>query len=149
MDEYVEKSIEGRKMAFTNSYELTNEYKDKVKDLFVKIEELGKKCSDVMDFEDKFTASSLNEEYNNLFTEISTHCKPIIPETYSDSNVKSDKEYLKDEVLGEAKYIAKDLTMPARRKAREEFDKKMRDTPLGKIEQISNTASVFRRLFKK
>ncbi len=39
--------------------------------------------------------------------------------------------------------------MPARRKAREAFDKKMRDTPLGKIEQASNTASVLGRLFKK
>lgn len=149
MDEYIKQSIEGRKMAFTNSYELTSEYEDKVKKLFVKIEKLGMKCSDVMDFEKKFMASSLNEEYTNLFTEISTHCKPIILKNYSDSNVKSDKEYLKDEILSEVKYIAKDLTMPVRRKEREEFDKKMRDTPLGKIEQASNTINVFRRLFKK
>ena len=36
-----------------------------------------------------------------------------------------------------------------RRKAREKFDAKMRDTPLGKVEQASNTLNVFRRLFKK
>lgn len=148
MNEYVKGSIDGRKIAFTNSYELTSEYEKKVNDLFKKIEDFGKECNDVMDFETKFATSSLNEEYTNLFTEIAANCKPIIQEV-SNENVKSDKEYLMDEVASEAKYIAKNLTMPARRRAREEFDKKMRDTPLGKIEQISNTASVFKRIFKK
>lgn len=149
MNEYIKQSIDSRRIAFTNSYELTEEFQQKINELFEKIEELGKKCNDVMDFEKKFAASSLNKEYTNLFTEIATNCKPIIPETIFDTNIKSDKEYLKDEVLSEAKYLAKDITMPARRKAREEFDKKLRDTPLGKIEQASNTISVFRRMFKK
>ena len=149
MNEYIKQSIEGRKIAFTNSYELTSELKEKTDNLFKKIEELGKSCNDVMDFEIKFTSSPLNIEYNNLFTEIATTCKPIIPDTTIDSSVKSDKEYLASEVKSEAKYIINDITMPARRKAREEFDKKMRDTPLGKMEQMSNTVGVFRRLFKK
>ena len=148
MNEYVKQSIEGRKMAFNNSYELNDVYKKKVDELFKRIDEFGKDCSDAMDFETKFMASSLNKEYNDLFTEIATNCKCIIPKPV-EREVKSDKEQLRDEVISDAKYIAKDLTLPARRAAREAFDKKMRDTPLGKIEQARNTASILGRLFKK
>ena len=149
MNEYVKGSIDGRRMAFSSAYELTDVYKKKVDELFKKIEEFGKDCSDAMDFETKFMASPLNTEYTNLFTEVSQKCKYILPPPVERDDIKSDKDELKEEMLSDAKYIAKDLTLPARRKAREEFDKKMRDTPLGKIEQISNTASVFRRIFKK
>ena len=149
MDSVIKQCIEGRKIAFTTSYEITKEYKKKIDDLFIKIEEFGKTCVDAMDFENKFMDSPLNKEYTNLFTEIATNCKPIIKEALRDENIPEDKEYLKQEVVSEAKYIAEDLTMPARRKAREEFDKKMRDTPLGKIEQASNTLWVFKRLFGK
>ena len=148
MNEYVKQSIESRKTAFSTVYELTDVYKKQVEELFKKIEDFGKDCSDAMDFETKFMSSPLNTEYTNLFTEVAQNCKYILPPPV-ETDVKSDKEYLKEEVASEAKYIVEDLTMPARRKAREEFDKKMRDTPLGKIEQIGNTASVFRRILKK
>ena len=148
MNEYVKQSIEGRKTAFSTAYELTDVYKKKVDELFKKIEDFGKGCSDAMDFETKFATSPLNNEYTNLFTEVASNCKYILPQPV-ETDVKSDKEYLKEELASEAKYLLNDLTMPARRKAREEFDKKMRDTPLGKIEQIGNTASVFKRIFNK
>ena len=148
MNEYVKQSIEGRRMAFSSSYELNDIYKKKVDELFKRIEEFGNSCNDAMDFETKFMASPLNTEYNNLFTEIATNCKYILPPPVN-SDVKSDAEYLRDEAISDAKYLAKDLTMPVRRAAREEFDKKMRDTPLGKIEQASNTAWVFKRIFGK
>ncbi len=149
MNEYVKQSIDGRKLAFSSAYELTDTYKKKVDELFKRIEDFGKDCSDAMDFETKFAASPLNKEYTDLFTEVASNCKYILPPPVDNPDVKSDKEYLRDEAISDAKYLAKDLTMPARRAAREEFDKKMRDTPLGKIEQASNTASVFRRLFRK
>ena len=149
MNEYVKQSIEGRKMAFSSAYELTDVYKKKVDELFKRIEDFGKDCTDAMDFESKFAASPLNKEYSDLFTEVASNCKYILPPPVDNPDVKSDKEYLRDEAISDAKYLAKDLTLPARRAAREEFDKKMRDTPLGKIEQASNTASVFRRLFRK
>ena len=148
MNEVIKQSIEGRKMAFSSAYELTDTYKKKVDELFKKIENFGKDCTDAMDFETKFAASPLNKEYTDLFTEVAQNCKYILPPPV-ESDVKSDKQQLKDEILSDARYIAREATLPARRKAREEFDRKMRDTPLGKIEQISNTASVFRRIFKK
>lgn len=149
MDSVVKQSIDGRKMAFSSAYELTDVYKKKVDDLFKKINEFGEKCNDAMDFETKFAASPLNKEYMDLFTEVSQNCKYILPPPVDNPDAKTDAEYYRDEAISDAKYIAKDLTMPARRAAREEFDKKMRDTPLGAIEQASNTAWVFKRMFGK
>ena len=149
MNEYVKQSIDSRKLAFSNAYKLTDKYQKKVDELFNKIEGLGKECNDAMDFETRFSTSPLNQEYIDLFSEIATKCEAITRETVIDPTVKSDKEYLMDEVASDAKYIIDDITMPARRKAREELDNKLRDTPLGKLEQASNTLSVFKRIFKK
>ncbi len=149
MDSIVKQCIDGRKLAFSSAYELTDVYKKKIDELFKRIEDFGNTCKDSMEFETKFASSPLNTEYTNLFTEVSQNCKYILPPPVDNPDVKSDKEQMVDEVLSDAKYIAKDLSMPARRKAREAFDSKMRDTPLGKIEQAKNTASLFGRLFKK
>ena len=118
MNEYVKQSIEGRRLAFSNSYELTDVYKKRVEELFKKIEELGEKASDAMDFETKFASSPLNTEYTNLFTEIATNCKCIIP-INSETEVKSNGEAIMDDVMSDVKYVVEDLSMPARRKARE------------------------------
>ena len=148
MNEYVKGSIDARKEAFSSAYELTDVYQKKVDELFKKIEDFGKNCSDAMDFETKFMASSLNKEYTDLFTEVATNCKYILPPPV-ETEGKSNKKAIADEVASDAKYLAKDLTLPARRKAREAFDSKMRDTPLGKIEQASNTMWMFKRFFGK
>ena len=150
MDQIVKQCIDGRKDAFKLSYEINDKALEKrIDDLFKKIYELGEKCKDSMDFETQFASSPLNKEYTDLFTEIAEKCRPIIHNSEPDHHVKSDKEQMKDEIKSDAKYLVKDLTMPARRAAREEFDKKMRDTPLGKVEQLNNTAWVFKRIFKK
>ena len=150
MNEYVKQSIDGRRLAFSSAYELTDVYKKKVENLFKKIEEFGKNCTDAMDFETKFMASPLNKEYTDLFTEVATNCKYILPPPVEgDIAGHSNKEAIMDEVMSDVKYAVDDITMPARRAAREEFDSKMRDTPLGQIEQARNTAFVFKRLFGK
>ena len=148
MNEFVKQSIDGRKMAFSNSYELSFEYQKKVDELFKKIEELGKKCNDALEFENKFAASSLNMEYTNLFTEIASNCKCIIP-VNNETEVKSNGEVIIDEVKSDLKYAVDDLTMPARRKLRDEIDSKIYDSPLGNIKQAGNTISLFKKIFKK
>ena len=148
MDSVVKQCIDGRKLAFSSAYELTDVYKKKIDELFKRIEEFGETCSDSMNFETKFATSPLNKEYTDLFTEVATNCKYILPPVV-ETEGKNNKQQIAEEVLSDAKYIAKDLTMPARRKAREAFDSKMRDTPLGKIEQASNTMWVVKRLFGK
>lgn len=150
MNEYVKQSIDGRRLAFSSAYELTDVYKKKVENLFKKIEEFGKNCTDAMDFETKFMASPLNKEYTDLFTEVATNCKYILPPPVEGNTAgRSNKEAIMDEIMSDVKYAVDDITMPARRAAREEFDSKMRDTPLGQIEQARNTAFVFKRLFGK
>lgn len=149
MNDIVKQCVDGRKMAFSSAYELTDTYKEKVDELFKRIEDFAKDINDAMEFETNFAASPLNKEYTDLFTEVAANCKYILPPPVDNPDVKSDAEYYRDEAISDAKYIAKDLTMPARRAAREAFDSKMRDTPLGKIEQASNTAWVVKRLFGK
>ena len=72
MDEYIKQSIDARKNAFSAAYEINAEMQKKIDALFVKIEELGTTCKDVTEFEAKFAASPLNQQYMDLFTEIAT-----------------------------------------------------------------------------
>lgn len=74
MDSGVKTSIDARHDAFKNAYELTTDFEAEIEDLFKKIYDFGKTCKDAMDFENKFVASPLNEEYNNLFVKIGTKC---------------------------------------------------------------------------
>ena len=72
MDDIVKASIDSRKSAITNAYELNDKQKNEVNDLFAKIEELGVEAKDAGDFEAKFAASPLNQQYLDLFTKIAT-----------------------------------------------------------------------------
>lgn len=145
MDESIKNSIKARYDAFEISYELTSEMKKEIDDLFDQIEEFGKTCKDAMDFETKFSSSPLNQEYVNMFTKVAKKCKV----KGLDINDESKAKRVAEEVGSEAKYLAKDLTMPARRRARMEFDSKMRNTPLGKIEQANNTFWLFKKIKNK
>ena len=109
MESVVKQCIDGRKLAFSSAYELTDDYKKKIDELFKKIEDFGKDCKDAMDFETKFATSTLNKEYTNLFTEVASNCKYILPASVERDDIKSDREQLKDELLSDAKYLAKDL----------------------------------------
>lgn len=148
MEATVKNTIDARKNAFSSAYVLTDKLSREIDDLFKKIYDFGEQCSDVMDFESKFQSSPLNKEYIDLFTKVAKVCKPI--EYNSDGEVvtKSKGEKIAEEIESDAKYIYDDITMPARRKAREEFDSKMRNTPLGKVEQATNMFHLFKR-FKK
>ena len=70
MDSVVKSCIDGRRMVFSSAYELTDVYQKKVDELFKRIEDFGKDCTDAMDFETKFASSPLNKEYTDLFTYI-------------------------------------------------------------------------------
>ena len=105
MNDLVKNSIDSRKTAILNSYDITDQtLLGKIEDLFNRINELGDGCSEIMDFENKFAASELNQEYIQLFTEIATKCTPIIRQTEEPRHVKSDGEYIKDEIASEIRY---------------------------------------------
>ena len=147
MDESVKNSIKSRYDAFEISYELTDSIKKEVDALFDKIYDFGKTCKDAMDFETKFASNPLNQEYINMFTKVASKCKAkTIAHTENNVTGKSTGEAIMEDIGSDAKYLADDLTMPARRRARMEMDSKLRSTPLGKIEQANNTFWLFKKI---
>ena len=147
MDSIVKQSIESRKNAFFNAYEINDKkYLDMVDDLFNRINEFGEACTDVSDFETKFASSDLNQEYIDLFTMIATNCKMIEHEKEYDQN-KTNPAL--DDLKSEAQLLAEDITMPARHEARVALDDKVRDIPVvGDVIQAKQTFDLFKK-FKK
>jgi len=76
MDEYVKQSIDARKNAIFVAYKVDDAMNKKIETLFSEIEKLGKEAKDAMDFEAKFAASPLNQQYLDLFTEVATNSAP-------------------------------------------------------------------------
>lgn len=72
MDKYIKQSIDVRKAAYANSFEVDAGMQKKIDALFVEIEKLGEKCKDASEFEAEFQKSPLNQKYMDLFTEIAT-----------------------------------------------------------------------------
>ncbi|MBR2741329.1 hypothetical protein IKD98_01030 [Candidatus Saccharibacteria bacterium] len=72
MDKIVRQSIDARKAAYANSFEIDAETQKKIDALFAEIEKLGEKCKNAGEFEAEFSKSPLNQKYMDLFTEIAT-----------------------------------------------------------------------------
>ena len=147
MDSIVKASIDGRKAAFFSAYEIKDENLIKeINELFNKINEFGEGCSNSTQFETAFATSPLNTEYINLFTKVAQSCPPIVREE-TPVNVKSDEEQLKEELESEARYRAKEATLPARRIAREAVTQAARRTPIvGDVMQAKQTFDLFSKL---
>lgn len=151
MNALVKTSIEGRKNAIFNSYNITEQsIIEKIEDLFTRINELGESCTDNMDFESKFASSSLNQEYIQLFTKIATSCTQIVRQPEENRHVKSDAEYIAEDVASEIRYQTRNATEPIRRIARQEAYETVRDMPVvGDIMQAKQTMDLFGRFKKK
>ena len=143
MNDLVKSSIEGRKSAVYNSYNIEEQsIIDKIEDLFRRINEFGENCTDNMDFESKFAVSELNQEYIQLFTEIATTCTPIVREV-------EERQVQSDELESELRYQAKEATLPMRRKMRQEAYDEARDTPIiGDVMNIKQHIDFFSRFGK-
>lgn len=72
MDKLIKQSIDSRRDAIKNSFEVVAGTQKKIDALFVEIEKLGEKCRDAGEFEAEFSKSPLNQKYMDLFTEIAT-----------------------------------------------------------------------------
>lgn len=149
MNDIVKMSIDSRRNAFFSAYEINDENLiNEIDELFSKIYEFGETCSST-DFETKFLSSSLNTEYINLFTKVAQSCKPIVREEVP-VNVKSDEEYLKEELESEARYRAREATLPVRRAAREAATRVARNTPIvGDVMQAKQTLDLFSKFRRK
>lgn len=150
MNDLVKNSIESRKIAIYNSYNITDKsIIDKMEDLFKRINEFGEDCVDNIEFENKFATSELNQEYIQLFTEIATQCTPINIQNEENRQVKSDEEYILEEVASEALYQARNATEPIRRQIHQEAYDEVRDMPIiGDILNVKQHVGFFSR-FKR
>lgn len=146
----IQDSINSRCQAIFNAYEINDSnIIEKINDLFSRIEEFGKSCTDVMDFESKFSSSNLNQEYIDLFTEIGMNCSPKSFGS-DNSDVKSDKEYLMDDIKSEIKYQADSLSQPIRHKMYQETYDKVRDVPVvGEALNVKQHFDFFSKFRKK
>ena len=142
MDEYIKQSIEGRKNAIGATYEVSTEMQKKIDALFGEIEKLGGKCKDVGDFEAKFAASPLNQEYMNLFTEIATGAV----------NKRAAGQVAESMAGGVVEGMARNAlgnVVPTRASARQAVDDTLRKTPVvGDVIDISQKAGYVAHLGK-
>ena len=148
MNEFVKNSIDARKNAFYNAYEIDDEsVKNKIEELFKKIEDFGKQYNDVMDFETNFASNSLNQEYIDLFTLVASKCKPKAMDTIASENSDNEEEYHE---RSWAEYELDEASRPLRRNVREKVDSKIRDIPVvGDVIQAKQTMDLFNKFKKK
>ncbi len=130
----IKTAIDSRKSAFFSAYYIKDKaILKKIDDLFARIEEFGKTCSDYTDFEAKFAASPLNQEYIALFTEVATgstsKLQPVAD--VDDSEQISDAEYLAKEAADDARFAVKEAMSPLRHQAYEASTKALRSTKVG------------------
>ena len=151
MDAQIKMSIDGRRAAFANSYELTKEAETKIADLFKEIEALGKSCKDSADFEAKLAASPLNQQYINLFTELAQSCKSkLAPVSDADIEPQPTKGEIAADLLKNDLEMAADGTVQHfRGRAYRAAHDKARDIPVvGDAIDLKNKIDFFSR-FKK
>ena len=141
MNEMVKNSVEARKQAIYNAYNIDDSnIKKTLDDFFNELEKFASKYNDIMDFENAFQSSDLNQKYIILFTEVGSKCKPkaIENDEYVESteyNNRSDAEYLLDE-----------LGRPARRQARQKVDDTLRSTPIiGDVMEVKQHIDLFNK----
>ena len=135
MVEVIKQSIEARKNAIFSSYNVEDKKMlDKIDNLFKKINDFGEKFTDVNEFEKEFANSSLNNDYINIFVELSKVGAPSIGETILESAA--------NEVVSAA--------MPSRAVIADKRDQALRDIPVvGDIMQAGQTIDFFNKFRKK
>ena len=150
MDDQIKLSIDGRKAAFENTYELTPDAKKKIDALFKEIETLGKECKDSPDFEAKLAASPLNQKYIDLFTELAQTCKSkLAPAPESVDTGPTAGDVAKDLIKTQADLSVDGAVQHVRGRAYRAAYDKARDIPVvGDAIDAKNKIDFFSR-FKK
>lgn len=138
MDTIVKQTIDARKDAIFNSYEVTDKKMlEKIDDLFKRINEFGESFSDVTTFESEFASNPLNTEYTNIFVELA-------------------KKDIKTQTPGVGKMVAervgrdiKNSIIPSRAVRADKRDQAIRNIPvIGDIVDAKQKIDFFSR-FKK
>ena len=151
MDTMIKQTIDARKSSIYNTFEIDDrKIKEKIETLFKEIEELGKKCKDVGEFESEFSKSDLSKEYTDIFTYVATNFKPVGQEFNEHAELDNKKQVLLNTVDDEIKRGIKDSTLHARRKIRESVESEARGIPIiGDLMQAKNSFDLFKKFKKK
>jgi hypothetical protein len=157
MDEYVKNSIDSRKNALFATYDVKDaEILKKIDALFIEIDKLGKESKDAMDFEAKFAASPLNQQYLDLFTEVATKCSPKVAAPSADAaaaTAAAEQQFKEGLIQGTAEGLANDAihrVVPTRAAVHQKAYDAARDIPgVGEALSIKQHADFFGRFRKK
>lgn len=95
MDSEILKSIQTKRKAIYDYYDLPPEERRRAEAIFTLMELLGKECRNSSEFEERFHTMTLNREYNNLFVEFTAYTK-------TPDNIPTKEDY--------AKQVTKDYT---------------------------------------
>ena len=134
MNDIVKGSVESRKNAIYDNYDIKDEnFKKELDDFFKRLEEYAGGFNDVMEFETSFASSPLSSEYTNLFTKIMTSGQPPVKE---ENLVASE--------------IKEEINYQARRVSREATDRALRNMPVvGDVIQARQTMDLFNKFRRK
>lgn len=150
MNDLVKNCVESRKTAIFNAYDVKNEDNiNKINEFFNKLEQFAEKYNDVMEFENAFASSELNQEYMSLFTQIASTEAPknidvndYKPDKIVDISAKDAGKMFVDE-------LASDVTSTIRGRVYREAYDKARDIPVvGDAIDIKNKLGFLGRLKK-
>lgn len=138
MDNIIRNSIDARKNAIFNSYNVTDKKMlDKIDDLFKRIDDFGEKYTDVSAFEAEFANSPLNSEYMNIFVEI------------AQSEIKSNKPSVGEVVAGRVGTEVKNRIMPSRAVRADKRDQALRNIPvIGDVIDVGQKIDLFNKFRK-
>ena len=141
MDEMVKNSVEARKQAIYNAYEINNkDIENELNIFFKELESFASKYNDVMDFENAFQTSELNNKYISLFTEVGSKCKP---KTFETTNSVEETDYKE---TSDAEYLLDEMGRPIRRQARQQIDDTLRSTPIiGDVLNVKQHIDLFNK----
>lgn len=151
MNDLVKSSIESRRTAIFNAYEITDlSIIEKIEDLFNRINEFGESCADAMDFENKFASSELNQQYIQLFTEIATTCTQKVWNSGDVVSEQNEENNELEELADDINYELKSAVQPIRgRMYREAYDK-ARDIPvIGDVMTVKQHVDLFNKFRRK
>ena len=152
MDKGIMQSIDARRGALYNYFDLPDEARVRAEEVFGRMEELGRGCADRAAFENVFAFSTLAEEYNALFADFARYV--ILPE-----GVPTVEEHRREVAASQARSVVKGQ---AERAVKSAVVRAMPDwlhevrtygvyniPVIGRIFSAMNTANVFGRLFRR
>ena len=151
MEESVSKQIEMRRQAIDDNYTVPVQAQAAVEQFFADMAQLGEDCADAGEFEARFAASPLNQQYLDIFPQLKVKSSVITQGIKAGAEARAaDKELLAQDIKEEAEYMLRDIGVQLRRPVMNELRDRARDIPgVGEAVTAGRTVGMLKRLFGK